>query len=191
MLAVSCLTAAVATAAAAATLGELFSAWNLSRWSTGHAEAMLAFGVLELSYVTIYLGVGLLVVRLLRRVTAVTILLSMLLHIMFLLLGCGVPVVIQLMSPQLRNMGYTLLQITNPLWTLAYVGDRSSLPPEAPVLLTVVPLAALVVFLLNLPGVAAEVRHVRIAKPQRVAEEDAEMAAEKAPPKPVRTSPWD
>jgi len=49
---------------------------------------------------------------------------------------------------------------------------------------------AVVVLLANLPSVVAAVRHVRIAKPRRVAEEDAFVESQRAPP-PVPTSPFD
>jgi hypothetical protein len=49
---------------------------------------------------------------------------------------------------------------------------------------------ALGIFLANLPSIAAEVRHVRIAKPLRVAQEDALAAAQAAPPR-AKTNPWD
>ncbi len=48
------------------------------------------------------------------------------------------------------------------------------------ILLMLVPMAILL-FLANLPSMAAEVRHVRIAKPLRIAQEDALAAAQKAP----------
>jgi len=164
---------------------------TLRSWGSNYGPTIIAFGVLGLSYITIYLGLGLMLVRLFRRFTYVGILLTGLTHILLLMIGCGIPTVIQMMSRNLRNLDYTLLQITNPIWTLVHIGDRSSLPPEAPLLLTVLPLVALIVFMLNLPGVAAEVRHVRLAKPRRVADEDAELSAQLAPPEPVRTSPWD
>ena len=70
--------------------------------------------------------------------------------------------------------------------------DRSALPVEAPVLLLVVPSFAFLVFVANLPGVARELRRVRLAKPKRVAEEDAALAAAlAATPQPVQISPWD
>jgi hypothetical protein len=47
------------------------------------------------------------------------------------------------------------------------------------------------VFLLNLPGIVREVRFVRLPKPKRVAEEDAEQAALLHPPQPIQISPWD
>jgi hypothetical protein len=118
--------------------------------------------------------------------------LTVLVHTLLVLLGCGTPMIVQMMSPDWYQTGYSLIQISNALWTLVHVVDRSSLPIEAPILLTVVPLAALGVLLLNLPAVAREVRFVRTAKPERVAEEDAELAAKLAPPpQPTQISPWD
>jgi len=118
--------------------------------------------------------------------------LGVLIQILLAAAGCAVPAVLQTMSYRYYySTGYSLLQITNPFWTLAHVGDDATLPAETAILLIVVPLAALIVFVLNLPGVVREVRHVRIAKPARVAEEDAELAALVAPPQPTRTSPWD
>ncbi len=77
---------------------------------------------------------------------------------------------------------YSLLQASNPFWSLAYLRDSPVWPPSEIVwLLIIVPSTALLVFLLNLPGVAREVRQVWIAKPKRVAEEDAEKAALKSP----------
>ena len=46
-------------------------------------------------------------------------------------------------------------------------------------------------FLLNLPGVIREIDQVRIAKPQRIVEEDAELATAFAPTEPAKSSPWD
>ena len=90
-----------------------------------------------------------------------------------------------------RGSGYNLWQITNPVWTLIELGEDRSLPPDGPLLMVVLPAVALVVFLLNLPGVSREVRQVSIARPTRVAEEDAALAAIKRPPQVVKTSPWD
>jgi hypothetical protein len=68
--------------------------------------------------------------------------------------------------------------------------ERNSLTMEVVVASFVVPAVAIVVLLANLPGVAAAVRHVRIAKPTRVAQEDAFIESQRAPP-PVPTSPFD
>jgi hypothetical protein len=156
------------------------------------ASITLAFGVLGLAYVTSFLGVGLLLIRLARKLSRVGILSSLLIQAALITTACAVPAVIQMTSPRLRNADYTLLQITNPFWTLLHVAGRRAMPPDTPVLLLLVPAAAMLVFLLNLPGVARELNRVRIAKPERVAEEDAQAAAERHPPgPPARTSPWD
>ncbi len=162
-------------------------------WSGGDSERLLTFGVLTVAYVAAYLGAGLLLIRLLRRLGQMGIFVALLVQAVLLFAGCAVPAVLQTLSPQYYTYGgdYSLVHVTNPFWTLLHVGERSTLPADTPLLLILVPLAGLVAFALNLPAVLREVRHVRIAKPERVAEEDAELAAEAAPPQPTRLSPWD
>jgi len=165
---------------------------RLRPWSPVDSGQLLAFGVLGLSYVTIYLGVGLLLTRLLRLFLRVEVLLTVLLQCLLVLLGLFVPWVVQ--SLWLRNPDYeyfTWIRLPDPLCSLIHVFDGFSLPADALLLLVVVPGLALIVFVLNLPAVAREVQQVRAPKPQRVAEEDAQLAAEKAPTEPARTSPWD
>lgn len=160
-------------------------------WLNRNLEQSLQFAVLGFCYVTIYLGLGRLMVGLLRKVGRIGMLLNVLLQVLLLVAGTGIPMTFHLMSPVLRN-DYSVIEISNPFWTLAEVVDGPMSPDQVMVLLICLPAAALVVFLLNLPGVVAEVRHVRIARPKRVEEEDAELAAQLAPPpEPVRTSPWD
>jgi hypothetical protein len=113
-------------------------------------------------------------------------------QLLLLLVGGGVPLVIQLMSPVLRDMDYSMLQVSSPFWTVAYLATSRGTPrPETVMLLWVLGIAAMIVFVANLPGVHRELRHVRIARPKRVAEEDAQVAALKSPPQPTKTSPWD
>lgn len=116
-------------------------------------------------------------IRALRRVTSAGLALSILLQILLVLIGCLVPLVIHWTSPNLRYSNYSLLHISNPFWTLAEVGDNQSLPIQTPYLLIFVPMAAVVVFSLNLPGLIREIRNIRIVKPQRVSEDDAKLAA--------------
>jgi hypothetical protein len=143
------------------------------------------------SYLAIYLGLGKLILAAVRRFDDIRISLRVLVHTLLILAGAGIPWVLQITYPQTRNLGYTLLQITNPVWTLWEYCMRSGPPPTAEnVLVLVLPATALVVWGLNLPGLAAELRQVRIGKPPRVAEADAQLAAAKAPA-PVRSSPWD
>ena len=169
LFALAGLVGTLALAALATITPVVFPQWGRVSWVSGRSGASmaLAFGVLGLAYVTIFLGVGLLLIRLARKLSRVGILSSLLIQAMLLTIACAVPAIIQMTSPKLRNADYTLLQITNPFWTLLHVAGRRTLPPDTPVLLLLVSAAALLVFLLNLPGVARELSRVRIAKPER------------------------
>lgn len=183
--------AALITVSVAIVVGESLMAGIVSPVAGLRIDNVLVFGALEASYLTIYLGLGLLLIGLLRRVSRTGLVLSLLIQILLLLLGCGVPLFVQTMSPQWGQTGYSLLQMSNPFWTLGEIADSNTLPVETPVLLTVLPIVALIVFTLNLPTIIRELRRVRIAKPARVAEEDTELAARFAPLQPTRLSPWD
>jgi hypothetical protein len=192
VLVIASLLGALAMILVAVVVMEVFDFSGLRRSSWLDGGQILAFGVLGVSYITIYLGIGLLLTRLLRRFTRVEVLLTLLIQCLLVLMGLFLPYVVQ--SFVLQNPHYeefTLVRMPDPICSLVQVVDRSSLPSEVYLLLVMVPMFALIVFLLNLPWVAREVRQVRIAKPERVAEEDAELAAQKAPAGPVRTSPWD
>ncbi len=178
----------------AVALQEALGFSRLGPWSSGSLDSaqILAFGALGLSYVAFYLGVGLLLTRLLRRFVQVEVLLTVLLQCLLVLLGLFLPWVVQ--SVWLGNPDYehfTLIRAPDPVCCLAQVVGRRGLPADAYSLLAVVPAFALLVFVLNLPFVVREVQQVRIASPRRVAEEEAELAAQKAPPQVARVSPWD
>jgi hypothetical protein len=138
-------------------------------------------------YLVAYLGLGILVIGLLRRVTMVTMLASVLIHFLVLLAGSGIPTAIQLMSVEMRYLDYSLMQITNPFWSLKYLGE-GGMPAESHVLVLIVPATAAIVLLLNLRGVIRELREVRIAPPARVLEDEAELHPA---PAPLPTNPWD
>ncbi|HVX13141.1 MAG TPA: hypothetical protein VHC22_18295 [Pirellulales bacterium] len=152
-------------------------------------SVLFAFGALTCSYIVVYLGVGRLLITLLRRVSHVSLVLAVLLQALLVLAGCGIPLSIHLMTPEIRR-DYSLIEISNPFYSLVEVLDERGFGFEVNVLLTVVPVAAGFVFLLNLPGVVSAVNQVRIAQPKRVREEDAELEAQRAPP-PGPTSPFD
>ncbi|MEX2310614.1 MAG: hypothetical protein WD738_23810 [Pirellulales bacterium] len=138
-------------------------------------------------YMVAYLGLGMLVVAALRRVAVVTMLASVLIHFLVLLAGSGIPTAIQLMSVELRYVEYSLLQITNPIWSLKHLADGGA-PPERDVLILLVPTVAFCMLLLNLRGVVRELQAVRISPPTRVLEDEA--ALHPAPP-PQPANPWD
>ena len=118
-----------------------------------------------------------------------TLFVAALIQILLVTVGTAGPFVLESIFKSRPFGDDTLIQITNPFWSIVHVIDQPN-PAEGPVLLIVVPLAALVVFLFNLPGILHEVRHVRVAKPERVAEED-ELLSPTVPQGPVQISPWD
>lgn len=154
--------------------------------------AVMIFSTLAASYVIAYLGMGLLLIRFVRRFTRPTLFSALLFQIMLVTVGTAGPFVVASVVDLRMIDDYSLLQITNPFWSCVEMFDRRNLPQEAPILLVAVPLAALVVFLLNLPATLKEIRHVRIEKPARVAEEDEQIEAALHPSQgPVPISPWD
>jgi hypothetical protein len=184
MFAVANLTAILALAIAAAVV----SGQSTRAAPTGPGSRHLVLLLLiAWSYAVAYLGLGRLVVALVRKVSEVTILSSVLLHALLLLAGSGIPTTIQWMSLELQNELYSYLQVTNPFWTLAYLSEYGT-APEEPVVATAVPAAAMCLLLLNLPGAARELRRVRTALPPRVAEDEAEL---NPLPELLPKSPWD
>lgn len=154
-----------------------------------YIEHTVLFGVLGASYLIIYLGLNLLVMRLIRRYARVDLVAAPLVQVILIVVGCVVPAIIQEMTPGWRSQGYSLLQAPNFVWTLEAVLYPNWATGDTAALIVLLPVMALVVFILNLPGIAREVRYVRIAKPKRVAEDDA--AHLPPPPTPLPESPWD
>lgn len=139
-------------------------------------------------YAVGYLGLGRLMIIGLRRWMFVSLTAGFLFHVVLVMAGVGVPMTIQMTSRALRNDGYTLLQMTNPFWTLSELVNRGPAAVQAPVVSLVVPAFALAVLLLNMRSVAAELRRQRVALPMRVAEEEALLHPA---PTPGPSSPWD
>jgi hypothetical protein len=138
-------------------------------------------------YLIAYLGLGLLLMRALRRVAVVTTLAGVLIQSFLVLAGSGIPATIQLTSPRLRFVDYTYPQITSPFWTLHYLGERA-LPRDALVILLLVSTAAICLLLLNLPAIVRELQQVRIEPPARVIADDLQL---NPPPAARPKSPWD
>ncbi|MCC7474422.1 MAG: hypothetical protein IT425_03435 [Pirellulales bacterium] len=137
-------------------------------------------------YIVAYLGIGLLIVGTLRRFAFVTMLATVLIQFLLLLAGFGIPYAIKSMSLELRDADYSFLQITDPFFTLYHLLDGGS--ADGPVLVLIVPGVALCVLLLNMPRVVRELRIIREAAPQRVAQDEAELHP---PPEALPQSPWD
>jgi hypothetical protein len=183
MFAVSNLTAA----GLAALVLALYSAGgpNMSSMSFFDAAYVIVFGW---SYVVGYLGLGRLVIGFLRRWMYVSLTAGFLFHVILVLAGVGIPLTIQMTSRFLRNNDYTLLQMSNAFWTLAELADHGPSSVQAPILLMIIPPLAIAVLLLNMRGVAAELRRHRVAAPQRVLEEEAALHPA---PTPGPSNPWE
>jgi hypothetical protein len=146
-------------------------------------------GIVCLGYVAFYLGLGKLVLTWLRGYSVVGALTSVLVHVLLVLAGCGIPLVIHLMS-DMRMGGYNLLHVGNPFWTIVEVVERGG-SVDATVAVWIVAAGGVVMVLLNLRSILEEVRLVRAASPSRVAEEEAALAALRAPTAHTPRSPWD
>jgi hypothetical protein len=150
-------------------------------------RTMICVLVVAWSYLVAYLGIGLLAIRLIRRVAVVTTLACVLIHFLLLLGGFGIPFVLKSMSLELRNLEYTFLQITDPIFTLRHVEDGTATADIRKILM-IIPSVAICILLANLPGVIRELRVVRETAPNRVLEDEAELHPA---PASVPASPWD
>ncbi len=111
------------------------------------------------------------------------------LHFVLITLGCIAPWLIELIRCLGINASYSYLQITNVFWSLSEI-DKVVVRTDRITLVGVVLFLATLAVAVNLPAVIRELRQVRIEPPPRLLEEDAALAAEKSPPKPVHTNPW-
>jgi hypothetical protein len=153
-------------------------------WPGG--EEFIFLLVIGWGYLVAYLGLGMLIVAAIRRVALVTMLANVLIHCLVVLVGSGIPTVLQLMSPELRYEAYSFLQISNPFWSLFHISNGGM--SEAYVLIFIVPTAAICILLANLRSVIRELQQVRIALPPRVLEDEAQLHP---PPAALPTNPWD
>jgi ABC-type transport system involved in multi-copper enzyme maturation permease subunit len=156
--------------------------------STPFSHLAIASVILCWGYVVAFLGLGRLVINLLRRWVYVPMAGGFLVHVILLLSGIGIPTIIQMTSRTLRYGGYSMVQVTNPFWTLMEVVERGGRNVEVEVLVLLIPAAAAAMLLLNIRSVAAELMHHRIAPPIRVAEDEAALW-----PAPVQkpANPWE
>ena len=141
------------------------------------------------SYVVLYLGIGRLLINLVRRFVFVSLTAGFLLHFILLLAACGGPLILSFMFRSLRfGNDYSLLHMTNPIWTMVELWDGGAAAIEGPTVLLVIGTCAIIVLLLNFRSVAIEIQHHRRSVPQRVAEDEAELHPE---PEPLPANPWE
>ena len=152
-------------------------------------ERMYLFGGLICAYAAAYLGVGRLLVLVLRNRLQFGLLLPFMVHAVLLFGGMAGPAFIQAWLEGFGRMDYAPLQVSNWAWTLmaAVDGDLAG-QPLVPV---VVGLAGIGVFVINLAVAAKEIEQVREEAPQRVIEDELELHPELAPAPSKPASPWD
>ena len=141
------------------------------------AQEAYSFCLLAFGYVAFYLGLGRLVLGLLRRFAPVGMFLGVMIQIMLLAVGAMGPLLIDEMADN-RYHQYRFWHVYSPTSTFPAL-DRQQLGSGDAVVLFVLA-SALAVFVLNFRGIMAELRQVRCEAPQRVVEEE-----EALHPKPV------
>jgi hypothetical protein len=155
-------------------------------------ERTIWFTILCWSYVTLYLGVGRGLVGLARKVSRVSPHTTLLIQVLMVVAGTALPLLLEFFFGKFQaRFEYSVLHASNPMWTLINIGEGRVSIGDMAVVQILIPALAMVVLLLNFPSVAEEVRRIRIAAPQRVAEEDAQQAALRKPVVHVKTNPWD
>ena len=152
-------------------------------------EQTFYFHTLGWSYVVFYLGLGKLLIGFARRYLFVSLTAGFLLHVILLLSACGGPLVLSYMTSSLQfGSNYSLLHITNPIWTMVELLNKGAASIEAPTVLLVLLPAALIVLLLNIRAVATEIQYERSNLPARVAEDEAQLHPE---PEAGPSNPWE
>ncbi len=158
--------------------------WGGIGWDTVAHVACLGF-----LYIAIYLGIGRLLLAAARRRFAVPLPVGVLVQGVVLVLACVVPLVPYFLFSQEPDR-YSLSQIANPFWTITAAVDNEIRLDDLVYLYFTLIVAAVLVFMLNMPRLAYEVSRVHVAKPRRVMEEE---AAEHPQPfvQTAPASPWE
>ena len=103
--------------------------------------------VVATSYLAIYLGLTRLILMAVRRYDELRLSVRLLAGVLLVMFLGGGPWVLQIANPQTRNMNYTLLQVTNPIWTLSEYCIYNGPPAGAgEVLVIVLPLAVALIW---------------------------------------------
>jgi ABC-type transport system involved in cytochrome c biogenesis permease component len=157
-----------------------------TRTTTSNTQTMWLYGFTIAGYLALYLGVGRCITLFAKRRVPNTAWFSFLLQIVLVAFGSLIPLVIQFSLLESYNDDYTLLQITNPLWTLVELLMERTPAVEASMLVIVLGFFSL---LINFSHASREVYHTRVLAPQRVQDDDAAELAARTPYK--QKNPWD
>ena len=169
---------------AAAVSGEI-----VGQSGSQHVEEVITIASITAAYVTAYLGVGRLLVLLVRQYIYTGLILPLLIHIVLAALGGFTPAVVGGWIQGFSDVSYTPLQVTNWAWTLIEAG-KGDLWSEPLVPIAVYSFAGIIA-LVNLVLAMHEVEQVRLQTPQRVVDDEIQLHPEKAAPPHRPASPWD
>ena len=137
------------------------------------------FGGLACAYLAAYLGVGRLLVLLVRRKLQFGLLMPLIVHGILVVLGAAVPAFLQAWLFGFDGLDdYTVFQATNWPWTLGLAADVDPQLMSALGAPVFVVFAAVAIFVVNLIAAAREVEQVRQETPARVLEDDLERHPE-------------
>lgn len=155
-----------------------------------NTEQLVLFGFFLWCYLTIYLGIGRLILMWLRRFVQVSFVLPLIVHALLLAIGAAVPFFVQswFFGFRVTNQ-YGPLQVMNWAWTLAEVVDRNI--GAATVAVVPVAIIAALLLLVNLTTAAREVEQVRQEAPARVQSDDLQRRPPKRPAPKRPTSPFE
>jgi len=158
--------------------------------SLRHAQQIVLFGVLLCGYLAAYLGVGRLIALWLRRYVTFGLLLPVVMHVLLLALGAGLPLLFQAWLFGFAEFeDYSVLQAPNWIWTLIETLDHNILAdPAVPILVVS---AGLIAFFVNLLAGREEVEQVREAVPLRVLQDDEALHPERTAKAKKPSSPFD
>lgn len=167
----------------------------------GHELEVFGFGLVCLGYCAAYVGLTRLVHLLVRRYFYVGLMFSLLVLILFLVLGAAGPFVLEAMVHQDVEFDYSPLQTSNWLWTSVEMVDDSLMTSRVPspvlplvsegvVIVMLVGGTGLFFFAINVILALREVEAVRQETPQRVKDDDQQLKLEDAPAQ-SPASPWD
>ncbi|PQO44308.1 ABC transporter permease [Blastopirellula marina] len=137
-------------------------------------EMAVAYVLVVTSYLVIYLGVGRILMMGVRKVGSGDVFLSAIIHLLLLLFGVFVPIIIQLSTYWLPNDEYSIVQISNPFWTLTSIIDDPNMiwHPELGGAILLLTAGAVLMFGLQIIISAKDIVPTSQAAPDRVAEED-------------------
>lgn len=133
-----------------------------------------------------YLGLGRLVILLLRRLADVSLLGAFLIHFLVLLVGSFFPMVFRETFERYRNMGFSYFDLPSPFLVMQHWDARLS-PGEQFTSAILLGAFALSMLMVNLALTAFEIRQTRAPLPERIIEDDLELSPKEAP---RPTNPW-